>query len=137
MTKQEFLEQLKAIYKVYSKHRISDNVGGDFLEKVKNLAFLYNEELLAPVFDRWVNDERAAEIIRKQPTLSDIMGAVYYIDHLTGVYNYDNKYDILMDTDLYDVLEDIFEVLGIPDPKWYKDEEDEEDEDDDDKEDEE
>lgn len=131
MTKEEFMTELKSIYKADSKHRISDNVGGEFLEKVKKLSFEYDEDRLSPVFDRWVNDEQAAEIIRKQPTLSDIMGAVYYIDHLTGVYNCDKKNGILMDSCLYDVLEDIFKALDVPDPKWWEEDDDDEDDDDD------
>ena len=130
MTKEEFINSLREIAKEYGKTRVGEN-SYPFFEQVKKAAFSYNAELFFHAFDGYVNNEQAADIIRRQPTLEDMLAAVYYIDHQSGLYTVDELADgtVLCDGDLYDVLEKIFKLLGEPCPRWY--DEDEENDDDD------
>lgn len=131
MTKEEFINEVKKIAKEYGKSRSGDNCYPLF-KQLKKLAFSYNIELLYNVFDGYVNKKRAADIIRRQHTLEDILDIVYDIghpEHLGNLYkvDYSQGFALLYEGDLYDILEKIFKLLGEPCSSLYDEDEDEED----------
>lgn len=134
MTKEEFINALREIAKEYGHTRQGTNIY-PFFERVKKVAFSYNIDLFFHAFDNYLNAEQAADIIRRQSTLEDILDAVYDIGHppyLCGLYKMehfgDDEFVILSEGCVYDVLEEIFKLLGEPCPRWYgKDEENDDD----------
>lgn len=143
MTKDEFINTLKEIAKEYGHTKPGTNIY-PFFERVKKVAFSYNIDLFFHAFDNYLNAEQAADIIRRQATLEDMLDAVYDIGHpqyLCGLYKMErfgeDEFAVLSEGCVYDVLEDMFKLLGEPCPRWYgeDDEDNNEDNDDDDEDD--